>query len=150
MYYAMLRLWKGMEKRLLNDNQGSMSIPLLLGCLVLWITISILYVMGHNINKSIAETTISNELKSVNEFYLTSANNVLLSKNNVNELFLLDNKVYKIKSVQENDLTCDIQGIKNGDTIILMGESKRKNFVSRIYVELCKQGDNYVPKYWNY
>lgn len=139
-----------MEKRLLNDNQGSMSIPLLLGCLVLCITISILYVMGHNINKSIAETTISNELKSVNEFYLTSANNVLLSKNNVNELFLLDNKVYKIKSVQENDLTCDVQGIKNGDTIILMGESKRKNFVSRIYVELCKQGDNYVPKYWNY
>lgn len=150
MYYAMLSFWKR-EKIIFSMNSGgSIGITMLCCCFMLSALVSILCLMGNDVHKFTVDENINNNLKYINEYYLVSVCKRLANKDAIDKIFLMDNSIYTINTVKKDDVSCDVQGVKNGERIILIGEAKEKNIINRIYVELDKQGDRYVPKYWNY
>lgn len=150
MCYAMLNLLKMGKKILSANNRGSIGITVLGCCFILTTLLNILYLMEHEVHKLIVDAELHNNLKYVNEYYLISASKILNNEEAIDKVFLCDNNVYTISTVKEDNISCDISGIKNNNIVLLRGEAKEKNTVNRIYLELVKQGDKYVPRYWNY
>lgn len=150
MYCAMLNILKTVKQILPVNNRGSIGITILGCCFILSTLLSILYLMEHEIYNFIVDADHNNNLKYVNEYYLISASKILDNKDAIDKIFLYDNTVYIINTVKKDNISCDVSGIKKNDVILLRAEAKEKNIVNRIYVELVKQGDRYVPRYWNY